>query len=410
MDAPDAPAALRVDGLRKIYPSKRDQVLAVNEVSFDIREGHFYTLLGPSGCGKTTTLRCVAGLEKPDGGTITVGGQVMSDGGSRQFTKPHRRPMGMVFQNYAVWPHLSVFDNVAFPLRVTGRRLSSAEVTRKVTEALEMVQLESYIRRPATNLSGGQQQRLSLARALVRDPKILLLDEPLSNLDAKLRNAMRAELRSLQRRVGVTTLYVTHDQAEALSLSNRIAVMENGRIVQEGTPREIYAAPQTRFVANFVGECNFVEGTVVGSGRDGRMTIRTSAGILDALCPPEVRAGDAVTIGLRPHDLTLDGPGGEGGNVLDGVISHIYYLGEYVECQVQAGTEILALRRPAGDAIRRGDSVRIYAPSSRISVFSEKHGVARVSEDHREPGGADDGREPDHLTGADPFPAAKDLV
>jgi iron(III) transport system ATP-binding protein len=389
MDTPDELAALRVEGLKKIYPSHRDRVLAVNEVSFEIREGHFYTLLGPSGCGKTTTLRCVAGLEKPDGGTITVGGLVMSEGGSRQFVRPHRRPMGMVFQNYAVWPHLTVFDNTAFPLRVARPRLPAKELTRKVEEALALVELENYIRRPATNLSGGQQQRLALARALVRDPKILLLDEPLSNLDAKLRNSMRAELRSLQRRVGVTTLYVTHDQAEALSLSNRIAVMENGTIVQEGTPREIYAAPQTRFVANFVGECNFLDGTVAGAGRDGRMAIKTSAGVLEALCPPEVRAGDEVTIGLRPQDLSLAGTEAPSGtdlaNELEGVVSHIYYLGDHVECQVEAGTAILSLKRPAGDRIRRGDTVRVSAPSSRLSVFSEQHGVARVSEDDHEP-------------------------
>src|SRR5205823_12558032 len=216
-----------------------------------VPEGKFYTLLGPSGCGKTTTLRCLAGLESPDSGEIEIAGQVVYSSRTGALVRPDHRPIGMVFQNYAIWPHMNVFENVAFPLRVSERPPSRDETRRMVTEALALVGLEGLEDRPAPQLSGGQQQRLALARALVRKPKLLLLDEPLSNLDAKLRQRMRIELRELQRRLRITTIYVTHDQAEALFLSHRVAVMQNGRIAQEGRPRDLYASPSSGFVADF---------------------------------------------------------------------------------------------------------------------------------------------------------------
>ena len=271
-------AAIRVDQLLHQYSDRGKAVTAVDHVSFEVEENQFYTLLGPIGCGKTTTLRCIAGLELPTSGTIELGGTVVVS--DRGIVPTHRRDIGMVFQDYAVWPHMSVFDNVAFPLKV-GKRLASSVVKERVYEALSLVNMEQYIDRRATQLSGGQQQRLSLARALVRQPAVLLLDEPLSNLDAKLREQMRKELRLIQRRLKVTTIFVTHDQVEALSMSNRIAVMKDGVIVQEGSPRDIYLAPNSEFVAAFIGATNFIRGTVTGAGLiPGEYTLDTSVGRL----------------------------------------------------------------------------------------------------------------------------------
>jgi iron(III) transport system ATP-binding protein len=215
---------IKVTNLAKHFSGEKDSIVAaVNDISFDVPEGRFFTLLGPSGCGKTTTLRCIAGLERPDGGIIFIGDRVVSSVLDRIFVQPHGRDIGMVFQSYAIWPHMTVFENVAFPLRVGKTKFTEQQVRNKVRQALATVQLEELENRPAPRLSGGQQQRLALARALVREPKVLLLDEPLSNLDAKLREQMRVELRELQRRLGITTVYVTHDQSEALAMSNLIA-------------------------------------------------------------------------------------------------------------------------------------------------------------------------------------------
>src|SRR3954464_7598401 len=216
---------IRVEGLTKTFTANREVVAAVAAIDFEVGAGEMVTLLGPSGCGKTTTLRCIAGLEKPDGGDIEVGGVVVMSTQRRTYVPAHKRDIGMVFQSYAIWPHMTVFENAAFPLRVGQKKYSNDEVKKKVLDALRIVELDGLEGRMATQLSGGQQQRLALARALVREPRVLLLDEPLSNLDAKLREQMRAELRDLQRRLGITTLYVTHDQVEALSMSSTIAVM-----------------------------------------------------------------------------------------------------------------------------------------------------------------------------------------
>ncbi len=260
---------IEVKSLVKIYEDGDNAgVKAVNDISFNVEEGRFYTLLGPSGCGKTTTLRCIAGLEKANGGEILVAGKKVFSALDGTFVPAYRRPIGMVFQSYAIWPHMTVFENVAFPLRVGKQRFSNADDSeRKSAAALAQVELGGYEERMATQLSGGQQQRLALARALVREPQVLLLDEPLSNLDAKLRERMRFELRELQRRLRITTLYVTHDQIEALSMSNVIAVMNSGVIVQEGAPRDIYLQPKTKFVANFIGSTNQMTGQVTKTGR-----------------------------------------------------------------------------------------------------------------------------------------------
>jgi iron(III) transport system ATP-binding protein len=379
---------LRVEGLAKAYLDRQNRrgANAVDGVDFTVAEGQFYSLLGPSGCGKTTTLRCIAGLERPDSGVIMIGNRAMSSAGSRQFTPPHKRPIGMVFQSYAIWPHLSVFDNVAFPLRTGSRRRrpTSKEITQRVEETLAAVQLSEYIRRPATAMSGGQQQRLALARALVARPKILLLDEPLSNLDVKLRDAMRSELRSLQRRLGVTTLYVTHDQAEALSMSDRIAVMSGGKIVQEGAPREIYRSPSSQFVAGFIGESNFLDGTVAKVNADGTAVANTPAGALTIRSPEGTVTGDKVTLGIRPQGITTTASGGPAGvppagphTALEGLVVQVLFLGEHLDYRVRVGDTELLVRQPG--EFHGGDSLKVCIPASSISVFSESRGTAEIS-------------------------------
>src|SRR5581483_5077821 len=252
---------LSVKGLYTEYPNDRGQIVkAAQNVTFDVPEGKLFTLLGPSGCGKTTTLRSIAGLERPVSGEIEVDGRVVYSSSKGIFVAPNKRNFGMVFQTYAIWPHMNVFQNVAFPLEV--RKMAKLEIRERVMRVLTAVQLAHLVDREATKLSGGQQQRLALARALVMEPQLLLLDEPLSNLDAKLREKMRFELKRLQRELKLTTVYVTHDQGEALALSHEIAVMNEGRVVQIGTPRQIYEQPQDRFVADFVGTTNFIGGTV----------------------------------------------------------------------------------------------------------------------------------------------------
>src|SRR5437588_10845670 len=266
-------AMLSVKELYTEYASDRGPpVKAAQNVTFEVPEGKLFTLLGPSGCGKTTTLRSIAGLERPKSGEILVGGKPVYSSSGNVFIAPNKRNFGMVFQSYAIWPHMNVFQNVAFPLEV--RRLAKKEIRERVMRVLTAVQLEHLVEREATKLSGGQQQRLALARALVMEPQLLLLDEPLSNLDAKLRDRMRTELKRLQRELNLTTIYVTHDQSEALALSHEIAVMSDGFIKQVGTPRQIYETPNSPFVADFVGTTNFIGGTVTavesGGARLGR--------------------------------------------------------------------------------------------------------------------------------------------
>src|ERR671920_13695 len=243
---------------------KGPPVKAAQNVTFDVPEGELFTLLGPSGCGKTTTLRSVAGLERPTSGEIQVGGRIVYSSQKGIFVPPNKRDFGMVFQSYAIWPHMNVFQNAAFPLQVRSSKLSSKDIQDKVKRVLSAVGLDHLADREATKLSGGQQQRLALARALVMQPKLLLLDEPLSNLDAKLRVRLRFELKRIQRDLGLTTIYVTHDQGEALALSHEIAVMNEGRVVQIGPPRAIYERPKTKFVADFIGTTNFIDGQVRG--------------------------------------------------------------------------------------------------------------------------------------------------
>ncbi len=356
---------IEVKGLIKTFADGTSaQVYAVNDVSFTVEEGRFYTLLGPSGCGKTTTLRCIAGLERPDAGEINVAGTTVFSSARGAFVPPYRRSIGMVFQSYAIWPHLTVLENVAFPLRVSKERISNEQIRKRVTEALEQVEMGSLEDRMATQLSGGQQQRLALARALVRRPKVLLLDEPLSNLDAKLRERMRVELRELQRRLRITTLYVTHDQIEALSMSNIIAVMSSGVIVQQGGPREIYTQPKTQFVAQFIGSTNQLSGQITHQTAADQGTVKTEVGDLTCGLLNGLQAGSKVVVVVRPESVILhqDRPL-ETTNIVEGKIAAAMFLGEYVDCNVEMGRVVMQTHQPHSFQVRRGQTVWVELPA-----------------------------------------------
>ncbi len=351
---------LSVRSLFTEYANERGEaVKAAQDVSFAVPEGKLFTLLGPSGCGKTTTLRSIAGLERPTAGEIEVGGRLVYSSGRGVFVAPNKRNFGMVFQSYAIWPHMNVFQNAAFPLQV--RKLKKRDVRDKVMRVLQAVALDHLVDRDATKLSGGQQQRLALARALVMEPQLLLLDEPLSNLDAKLRDRMRTELKRLQRELNLTTVYVTHDQSEALALSHEIAVMNEGHVVQIGTPREIYEQPKNRFVADFVGTTNFVGGTVTAlDNGSGRCIVASALGDLKAHASNGVNKNAAVTVSVRPEDVELSEAApapADGETVCRGTVAAKDFLGDYLDFHVRVGDVVLlakahpSLRTPVGEAI-----------------------------------------------------------
>ena len=340
---------LNVEGLCTEYPNERGQVVkAAQDVSFTVEEGRLFTLLGPSGCGKTTTLRSIAGLERPRAGEISVNGRLVYSSARGIFVAPNRRGFGMVFQSYAIWPHMNVYENAAFPLKVGARRRSRAQIREMTMRVLTAVQLDHVADRAATHLSGGQQQRLALARALVMEPALLLLDEPLSNLDAKLRESMRFELKRLQRELKITTVYVTHDQSEALALSHRIAVMRDGRIEQVGSPRDIYERPASQFVADFVGTTNFIEGAVVRHEvrADGPVDIvHTEIGPVVIRAVQPLRADERVALSVRPEDVELSDARPAGDNVWEGRVVQKVFLGEAVDFRVTVGARTLLSRR-----------------------------------------------------------------
>jgi iron(III) transport system ATP-binding protein len=364
---------LKVDGLYTEYANERGQVVkAAQDVSFTIDQGRLFTLLGPSGCGKTTTLRSIAGLERPRAGDISVNGRVVFSSSQGIFVAPNRRGFGMVFQSYAIWPHMTVYQNAAFPLEVGARQYSSKQIRENVRRVLTAVQLDHLADRAATNLSGGQQQRLALARALVMEPALLLLDEPLSNLDAKLREKMRFELKRLQRELRITTVYVTHDQSEALALSHQIAVMNDGRIQQIGTPREIYERPANAFVADFVGNSNFIEGMVV-SGAAGCHLVRTDIGEVHVTGAPDLRADDRVALSVRPEDVELTESRPAGENVWEGRVEQKVFLGEAVDFQVQVGARTLLSRRHPTLRTKVGAPIFVHLNPEKCTVLKIGH-------------------------------------
>ncbi|MBI4322505.1 MAG: ABC transporter ATP-binding protein [Chloroflexi bacterium] len=335
---------LTVKGLHKKFQlsqAEHGAVQALQGISFEVAEGEFFTLLGPSGCGKTTALRCVGGLERPDAGEILISGQRVFSSDRGSFVPCYKRDIAMVFQSYAIWPHMSVFDNVAYPLRYGQRhgtsKLSAPEVTERVQDALTKVRMLGMEKRPATDLSGGQQQRVALARALVRQAKLMLLDEPLSNLDAKLREEMRWEIRELVKEVGLTAVYVTHDQAEALVMSDRVAVMRQGQVVQCGPPRDMYLRPENEFVAAFVGSINRIPGTLADEGSaSGTVRVATALGAMLAQAREELQKERNVVLAIRPENVTVsqEEPIGSRANILRGTVSRTLFAGDYLDCSV----------------------------------------------------------------------------
>ncbi|HEX3791695.1 MAG TPA: ABC transporter ATP-binding protein [Pseudonocardiaceae bacterium] len=295
---------IKLTGVVKRYPGRTSTANAVDGIDLNIAEGELVTLLGPSGCGKTTTLRLIAGLEKPTGGEISIGGEVVAAPEQSVFLGANKRPIGIVFQSYAIWPHMTVVENVMFPLRSQRPRASKAEARRRALEALDGVGLADFASRPAPMLSGGQQQRVALARALVREPKVLLLDEPLSNLDAGLRDRMRDEIRAVQQRLGITTVFVTHDQDEALAVSDRVIVMNGGKVVEEGLPQEIYAWPTAEFTARFLGVSNTMTGTVTSLSGDS-VDITVAAGSLRCRACDGLSEGEEVSVFMRPESFRM---------------------------------------------------------------------------------------------------------
>ncbi len=357
---------LRVEGLRKVFGAE----VAVDGISFGVEKGKILTLLGPSGCGKTTTLRCIAGLEYPDSGTIGIEGEPMTSVAAGIIVPPERRNVGMVFQSYAVWPHMTVFQNVAYPLEV--RKSPRRKIAERVEQVLAMVGLSRFRDQYATKLSGGQQQRVAVARALIFNPQLLLFDEPLSNLDAKLREQLRIEIVRLQREVGITSVYVTHDQAEAMVISDQIIVMKRGRIEQQGDARTIYTRPANRFVAEFIGLANLLPGVVVApAGADAlfRVEVSLAGGPRAALqacmpgggAPPGVR----VLISIRPEDVEV-GPAGvtRGGNRLEGTVVSAVYMGNCVDYQVDVGGTRIRVQAKPSALYREGDRVALALPAA----------------------------------------------
>jgi iron(III) transport system ATP-binding protein len=330
------PPALEIEDLRIRY----GKVEAVKGISFSVTPGEFLTLLGPSGCGKTTTLRCIAGLEVPSAGVVRIDGVEVAN--ARRQLPPQRRGINMVFQSYAVWPHMTVEQNVAYGLH--GRKLPRKEIRERTERALELVGLEDYRKRYGTELSGGQQQRVAVARAVVTDPKIILLDEPLSNLDAGLRERMRDELLSLHRRIGRTAIYVTHDQSEAMAMSDRIILMKDGTIEQIAAPRELYAAPQSRFAADFVGTTNVLLGNV--AYQDGQAVFRESSGAMTLVLDQGPAAGDCLVL-FRPELVQLDRAITTPANRFDLRVSNVAFLGNRCDVTGTVGGVRLRIEAPA---------------------------------------------------------------
>jgi iron(III) transport system ATP-binding protein len=343
--------------------------MAVDHVYVNVREGEFFTFLGPSGCGKSTTLRIIAGFERPDSGEVYFDNRRMNE------VPPEKRNTGMVFQNYAIWPHMTVFENVAFGLEM--RKMPSEQQNTKVLETLDMVELEGLEQRIPDQLSGGQQQRVALARALVIEPDVLLLDEPLSNLDAKLRVEMRTEIRKLQKRVGITTIYVTHDQKEALAVSDRIAVMNRGKIEQIGSPTSIYEQPANQFVADFIGLINLFSGTV-SELTDDRVRITTSSG-QDIMANnfENITEGMTIIIAVRPENMEVRSPSYKDPrqNLINGVIEGVEYQGDIVRYKIRANEITLNTDQyaPAGKKIfNLNDSITVCFDRDAVSLIERK--------------------------------------
>jgi putative spermidine/putrescine transport system ATP-binding protein len=358
-----AGAEVRLQGLTKLF----GPVVAVSDVSVTVPAGSFFTLLGPSGSGKTTTLMMVAGFVHPSRGAITI------DGIDVAGLSPQKRDLGMVFQSYAVFPHLTVSENIAFPLEV--RKVSAAETRRRVGEALELVRLTGYERRLPRQLSGGEQQRVALARALVFRPRVLLMDEPLGALDKKLRAHMQLELKRIQRHLHVTVIYVTHDQEEALTMSDRVAVMRGGRTEQIGTPAELYESPVSPFVADFVGESNFLDGVVVSTSPDGRAVVRAEGGLeLHGVSREPLQVGQRAVAAVRPEKIVPQEPPASELNRCKGVVDQVVYAGDATRYSVALGAAgtltVKVQNRLASRQVATGDLVELAWDAGDTRLFA----------------------------------------
>ena len=368
---------LRVENLKKVFNiDGQEDVQALRGVSFSMVPGEFFTLLGPSGSGKSTLIRCVAGLESPEDGEIHIGDVLVYSKQKNVYVPTEQRPIGMVFQSYAIWPHMSVFDNVAFPLihgaRSRADRVPRSEVQDRVHEALSLVKLQDFGKRATTQLSGGQQQRVALARALVAKPRLLLLDEPLSNLDAKLREETREELKDLVGPLDITTLYVTHDQAEALTMSDRIGVMRDGNLLGIGTPYELYAAPPSKDIAAFIGTANFLEGTLKRT--DGLATVDTDIGSVRVTLPGDAASledGVTVSVLVRPESVSCtvgEKVAADAVNVYAGTIRRVQFLGNTIDADVHINGTVLHASLAAAAPPQDGDIVSVHLPPDECRV------------------------------------------
>ena len=360
---------LRVESLAKTFAGEGQELAAVNGISFSVPKGKLFTLLGPSGCGKSTTLRCIAGLERPEGGVIVVNGQTHVDAARGIFVPPDKRGMGMVFQSYAIWPHMTVYENVAYALEV--KRIPRSEIRARVADTLELVGLAGLADRAAPKLSGGQQQRVALARAIVGRPSLLLFDEPLSNLDAKLRERMRQEIRELQQRLEITTVYVTHDQTEALAISDTIAVMDGGKILATGASREIYGAPGNRFVADFVGLTNIVRGRAVAEAQaDGIGQVDVAFGRVHCRFQGAIRRGDPVEVLIRPENILVSyKPPEAAENVWQATVEGVTFLGEYQDSTMRVREQSLRIRTHPMLELKSGQQVYLEMIPLRCSAI-----------------------------------------
>jgi iron(III) transport system ATP-binding protein len=372
---------IRATGLAKRYEGRTVRANAVDGIDLEIAEGQLVTLLGPSGCGKTTTLRLIAGLERPTAGEIVINDQVVSAPGRHVFLGADRRPIGIVFQSYAIWPHMTVLANVMFPLTAGRHRMRRDAARRRAMESLEMVGLADFAGRPAPDLSGGQQQRVALARALVREPKVLLLDEPLSNLDAGLRDRMRDEIRAVQQRLGITTIFVTHDQDEALAVSDRVIVMNEGRIVEQGLPQEIYTWPREEFTARFLGVSNSLAGTVREVTHEAT-TIDVGAAHISCRPREGLVVGAAVSVFLRPESFTVTRTR-HSPQAWEGRLEFSIYHGDSWDYHVRVRDELFRVRSYREKVgLAHGDTVFLEPDhEAAIVVPAQPPAAAQASED-----------------------------
>ncbi len=352
---------LRVHNVHKTFTLEKGEVRAVHEVSFELKKGEFFTLLGPSGSGKSTFLRCVAGLEKPERGEIRIGDQTVYSSEQGINLPPNQRPLGMVFQSYAIWPHMTVFQNVVFPLRYIKGRQSNKHQREAVAEVLEMVGLKGFENRPAPQLSGGQQQRVALARALVGNPQLLLLDEPLSNLDAKLREDMRHEIRKLTHSLNTTTLYVTHDQVEALTMSDRVGVIMAGAILDIAAPQDLYLRPRAVPVAQFIGTTNMFVGTVLEC-KDGKGKVDTEIGRMDVVLSANIKEADKVSVMIRPESIACHQESEGLPNTFSGLVEEVLFTGSHIAIRIRVQQKRIRAMLMVKEWLREGQTIYIHLP------------------------------------------------